>query len=196
MPRKDCSIVQLGPVSERGDHDFYSTDYKATAHLFAVLKKHRIILPHTIIEPSVGKGHIAKVCKVLGHDVICYDVVDRGYPGTILQDWETVQRPALDHMAIIMNPPYSRALEHLSHAIDMLHDGEYCCALLRLQFLETRKRKIFFEKYPMRYVAVFSFRILCAKNDEEEARQVHSAIAFAWYIWQKGFVGNPELLWI
>lgn len=196
---QNCKVVQLGPIEQRGDRDFYATDPKATAHLFGVLKRVGIKLPYLVIEPSVGMGHIAKILQYMGHAVYCYDIVDRGFPGTYVCDWKQVVRPTAEPLGIVMNPPYSEALEHMTHALDMLHDGEICCALLRLQFLETIKRKVFFEKYPPRYVAVFSFRIKCNKNNDDSfmgGKESHSAIAFAWYIWQKGYTGNPELLWI
>lgn len=193
---RSCKVIQLGAQENRGDHDFYSTDPKAVAHLAVVLKRLGFSLPHYVIEPSVGSGNIATIMQRLGHAVYCYDIVDRGFPGTYVCDWKTAVRPTEEPLGIVMNPPYNEALEHLNHALEMLHDGELCCALLRLQFLETIKRKTFFEKYPPRYVAVFSFRIKCDKNNDPNAQATHSAIAFAWYIWQKGFTGRPELLWI
>ena len=193
---RTCKTIQLGPKDNRGDHDFYSTEPRATAHLFATLKSVGLHLPYLCIEPSVGTGHIAKMLQLTGHAVYCYDIVDRGFPGTYVCDWKTAVRPTEEPLGVVMNPPYCEALEHLTHALEMLHNGEICCALLRLQFLETIKRKAFFEKYPMRYVAVFSFRIKCNKDNDPNAQTTHSAIAFAWYIWQKGYKGNPELLWI
>lgn len=193
---RTCKTIQLGPKGDRGDKDFYSTDLKATVSLFATLRGLQINLSPTVIEPSVGKGHIARVLVALKHKPICYDIVDRGWAGTVIADWKEVQRPTVEPISIVMNPPYCEALEHLTHALEMLQDGEYCCALLRLQFLESVKRKKFFTQYPPRYVAVFSFRIMCAKNDEDEQKKKHSAVAFAWYIWEKGYKGNPELLWI
>ena len=122
--------------------------------------------------------------------------MDRGFPGTYVCDWKQAVRPTEEPLGVVMNPPYNEALEHLNHALEMLHDGELCCALLRLQFLETIKRKTFFEKYPMRYLAVFSFRIKCNKDGDPNAQKTHSAVAYAWFIWVKGYNGKPELLWI
>lgn len=194
---RDCKTIQLGPKEERGAQDFYSTDPKATAYLFVVLKRVGLQLPYLCIEPSVGAGHIAKILQRLGHAVYCYDIVDRGFPGTYVCDWKQAVRPTEEPLGVVMNPPYNEALEHLIHTLEMLKDGELCCALLRLQFLETIKRKAFFEKYPMRYLAVFSFRIKCNKNDDKNFMGgSHSAVAYAWFIWQKGYKGRPELLWI
>ena len=193
---RTCKTIQLGPKDNRGDHDFYSTEPRATAHLFATLKSVGLHLPYLCIEPSVGTGHIAKMLQLTGHAVYCYDIVDRGFPGTYVCDWKTAVRPTEEPLGVVMNPPYNEALEHLEHTLEMLKDGELCCALLRLQFLETIKRKAFFEKYPIRYLAVFSFRIKCNKDGDPNAQKTHSAVAYAWFIWVKGYKGKPELLWI
>ena len=193
---RTCKTIQLGPKDNRGDHDFYSTEPRATAHLFATLKSVGLHLPYLCIEPSVGTGHIAKMLQLTGHAVYCYDIVDRGFPGTYVCDWKQAVRPTEEPLGVVMNPPYNEALEHLEHTLEMLKHGELCCALLRLQFLETIKRKTFFEKYPMRYLAVFSFRIKCNKDGDPNAQKTHSAVAYAWFIWVKGYKGKPELLWI
>lgn len=61
----------------------------------------------------------------------------------------------------------------------------------------TNKRKIF-EISPPKIIYVASGRLLCAKNAEFEAMRKGggSAVAYAWFIWEKGYNGKPTIDWI
>lgn len=67
----------------------------------------------------------------------------------------------------------------------------------------NRKNKLLneqtlFKKYPPKCVYVSSSRILCAKNalfDEMRAGG-GSAVAYAWYEFEKGYTGESKLKWI
>ena len=69
---------------------------------------------------------------------------------------------------------------------------------LKLTFLEGKARKLLFEKYPPKVVYVSSARLQCAKNGDFEkyGKGVGTAVAYGWYIWQKGFTGEPVIRWI
>lgn len=56
-------------------------------------------------EPAVGAGHIAWVLAARGFEVVGSDVVDRGWPGVILEDFLTVT--AARAPVQITNPPYN-----------------------------------------------------------------------------------------
>lgn len=53
------------------------------------------------------------------------------------------------------------------------------------------------EKYPPKTIWVSSSRIMCAKNGDFETmiEGGGSAVAYAWYIWEKGFKGETTLKW-
>ena len=64
--------------------------------------------------------------------------------------------------------------------------------------LITKELEKLFEKYPPKCVYVSSSRILCAKNamfDEMKAGG-GSAVAYAWFEFEKGYKGKSELKWI
>ena len=54
-----------------------------------------------------------------------------------------------------------------------------------------------FEKYPPKTIYVSSSRLLCAKNAlfEEMIAGGGSAVAYAWYIWEKGYNGETIIKW-
>lgn len=73
--------------------------------------------------------------------------------------------------------------------------GNKVAMFLKLTFLEGQKRKKFFEKYPPKVVYIYSKRKNCAKNGDFD-KYPSSAIAYAWYVWEKGFKGETIIKWI
>lgn len=62
---------------------------------------------------------------------------------------------------------------------------------LKVQFLEGKRRKKLFAKFPPKTVWVSSSRIQCGKNGEFK----DSMVAYAWYIWEKGYKGETIVKW-
>ena len=91
--------------------------------------------------------------------------------------------------------PYKYAQKFVENAMDVLADGHKLAMFLKLTFLEGNARKRLFEKYPPKCIYVDSRRALCAKNGEFE-KYPSSAVAYAWYVWEKGFTGDPKIKWI
>lgn len=69
---------------------------------------------------------------------------------------------------------------------------------LKLLFLEGKARRNLFEKYPPCTVYVCSGRIDCAKNGDFDRMRENGggALAYAWFVWQKGYKGNTIIKWI
>ncbi len=68
--------------------------------------------------------------------------------------------------------------------------------LLKIQFLEGKERYKFFRKNPPKFVYVNSSRQNCARNADFKTHIRNSAICYAWFVWQKGFSGEPIIRWI
>lgn len=176
-------------VSNRADKDFYATEPRATE----LLLKNEDFTPR-IWEPACGEGHISRVLTNNGYDVLSTDIVYRGYG-----DIDTIDFLACDieecMMDIITNPPYKFALEFIQKAIEIMRTDGKIAMFLKLQFLEGKKRKPFFLNNPPRTVYVSSSRLCCAKNGNF-VKGMPRAVAYAWYVWEKGFDGSPEIKWI
>lgn len=115
----------------------------------------------------------------------------RDYPVEI-KDFLTLNvRNTLD---IITNPPYKYAAEFVKHALDISNTGVKVAMFLKIQFLESRKRRELFKEYPPKTIYVFSERVNCHKNGIITSSS--SAVCYAWFIWEKGFTGNPIIKWI
>ena len=65
---------------------------------------------------------------------------------------------------------------------------------LKILFLEGQKRGCFFKDTPPRTVYISRSRLSCYKNGEMSGK-MEGAIAYAWYVWEKGFTGDPVIKW-
>ena len=173
---------------ERETHDYYATDPKAVELLLAEEKFSPLIW-----EPACGEGHISKVLSAHGYKVISTDLIDRGF-GKV---WDFLENGNIfsDFSGdIITNPPYNKALPFAQKALEYLQSGKKLAMFLKLTFLEGKARKPFFLENPPRKVYVSSSRLLCAKNGEFKGQG--SAVCYAWFIWEKGYKGDPVIKWI
>jgi len=99
---------------------------------------------------------------------------------------------------IITNPPYKYAAEFVDHALKLIPDGNKVFMFLKLQFLEGKTRRALFGTKQLKTLYVSSSRIMCAKNGKfaEMKAGGGSAVAYAWYEFQKGYNGDPVIKWI
>lgn len=177
---------------ERQTNDFYATEPKAAELLLEQETFH-----HTIWECACGQGHLAEVFRKHGHEVIATDLIYRGYgdpePLDFLQ--ETIDGFDGD---IITNPPYRYAFEFVEKALESVKTGRKVAMFLKLQFLEGKKRKELYERTPPQTVYVSSSRLLCAKNADFKGMKEGggSAVAYAWFVWVKGYTGETVIKWI
>ena len=66
---------------------------------------------------------------------------------------------------------------------------------LKIQFLEGKARRELFRQHPPKVVYVSSSRLLCAPNGDFTNTN-GSAVAYAWFVWEKGFKGDTIIKWI
>lgn len=194
---KKSTFVMLGASNhsdkERQNNDYYATDPKALEIFLKKIKEDDIKLHNSIWECACGEGHLSKVLEREGYNVWSTDLIDRGYgKGNtdflegIFDEW---------HGDILTNPPYKYAKEFVEKALDITRNGAYTIMFLKIQFLEGQARKEMFKKYPPKYIYVNSARQLCAMNGEFEKYKA-TALCYCWFIWEKGFSGEPTVRWI
>lgn len=176
--------------SERQPEDFYATDPAALPPLFKVLGPEWESGGKFILEPCCGQGHLSQIMELYGHQVISADLVDRGYGVGGVDFLQPTPYDGLPFDAVITNPPFSLAIPFIEKSLKL---APLVCMFLRIQFLESERRDKFFEQYPPRYVAVFRKRARTSK-DAKFPKGESSATCYAWFIWERGYKGNPELL--
>lgn len=178
--------------TEREVHDYYATPPIATELLCGLET-----FSQDILEPCCGEGHIAKVLEAHGYNVESFDLIDRGFGKGGVDFLHYNEVVAKD---IISNPPYCEAAEFVEHAMDIVTDGHKVVMFLKLTFLEGQGRRSLFAKYPPKTIYVSVSRLGCAKNgefktDKNGNLKADSAVAYCWFVWEKGFKGSPEIRW-
>lgn len=174
---------------ERQPNDYYATEPKAAELLLEQEDLH-----HTIWECACGEGHLSKVLEAHGHEVISTDLIYRGYGDPESFDFLNETPEGFDG-DIVTNPPYKYALEFVQKALGIVKPGRKVAMFLKLQFLEGKARKQFFIHTPPKTIYVSSSRLMCAKNGEFE-KLSSSAVAYAWFVWEKGYEGETVVKWI
>ena len=147
-----------------------------------------------IWECACGEGHLSEVFEKHGYLVKSTDLIDRGY-GEGGVDFLQCNEPFPGD--IVTNPPYKYAQQFVEKALSLVKEGNHVAMFLKLTFMEGRKRKELFTKSPPKVIYVSSSRLLCAKNGEFQ-KMIDgggSAVAYGWYIWEKGFTGNTTIKW-
>jgi hypothetical protein len=169
----------IGHGNNRVKDDFYPTPSNAT---IALLERENF--NGTIWEPACGDGAISKLLKLQGYDVYSTDLVDRGYGDThfdFLNSWEL-------HDNIVTNPPFNIGTKFAIHA---LHCARKKVAIFqKLTFLEGKERRDkLYSLNMLRRVYVFS---------ERQAFGDHKGgmLAFAWFVFDKEYSGNAEIIFI
>lgn len=185
------------PKTERVENDFYATNPNA---VMSILNNY-CFNASTILEPCVGQGHIANTVEEFYSDhkeIVGVDLIDRGYPNTIVTDflkWDTDKR----FDGIITNPPYSLAKEFVEKGMELLRDDGQMLMFLKIQFLEGLKRKELFEKHPPKYIYVFRNRMATWNNGkslDDNGKRWATTMCHAWFVWEKGSETEPIVRWL
>jgi hypothetical protein len=201
---------------EREENDFYATAPEAVELLLEVEPD-----LSNVWENACGMMHIADVLEKHGILGRASDIVNRtNDPRIEIVDFLAEPKGLLAKKEIwagdcISNPPYKYALDFVKRSLEVIPEGRKVCMFLKLTFLEGKERKEFFLKNPPKTVYVCSGRIPCAKNGEfmipkldkkgnkildaegnPILEKVGSAVAYAWFVWEKGFKGDPIIKWI
>lgn len=174
---------------DRVPHDYYAIDPKAVEMLLELEQ-----FAPVIWEPACGEGHISKVLQAHGHEVISTDLIYRGFGDPEPLDFLKETLDGFDG-DIITNPPYSLAQDFVQTAIDTVKLGRKVAMFLKIQFLEGKKRFALFEKSPPRTVYVSRSRVRCGTNGNFDEYKNGSTLCYAWFVWEKGFTGDPVIKW-
>jgi hypothetical protein len=179
------SINQTGfGNSPRNENDSYETPEEL---ILAILERETV--GPIILEPACGSGNIVKILRKSNYGVIPMDIVDYGVEDQSVGDFLTATFDGIDSFdTVITNPPYSKALEFVKKSLELVADGNKVIMFLRLLFLEGQKRYEFFKENPPVRIYVFSNRVSLKENAK--------IICFSWFVWEKGFKGDPIIKFI
>jgi len=178
------------PERGRVENDFYATHPDSVR---ALLEVEEILYP--ALEPACGQGHIARELEEL--ETYATDLIDRGFGDTGI---DFLTEDFVDYgeiRTIITNPPFNLFTEFLEKAL--LIATEKVILFGKLQALEGQKRASFLEKTPLKTVYVFKKRqqpLRDGKETDDNGKKLSSTMAFAWFVWEKGYTGEPIIKWL
>lgn len=177
------------PARGRVENDYYATHPDSVV---ALLEVEDIIYP--ALEPACGEGHISKFLNEC--DTGSYDLIDRGYGKAGIDFLSHDFQPLYN--TVITNPPFNLFQEFVEKALKVANKKVIMFG--KLQALEGQKRATFLETTPLKTVYVFKKRQQPMRNgsefDEETGKKMSSTMAFAWFIWEIGYKGEPIIKWI
>jgi hypothetical protein len=177
--------VGRAPLRDRGN-DLYETPECATLALLHAEK-----LPKRIWEPACGPGAIVSILRTHGHDVLASDLVDYGDPTCFYRrDFLLEHKLPNGCECILTNPPFSLAEDFVEHALELC---PRVIMLLRLAFLESERRSCILDTGTLARVHVFRKRLPMNHRHGWEGRKASSAMAFAWFCWDRSHKGPPTL---
>jgi hypothetical protein len=166
--------------------DVYETPAVAVE---ALLKAEQ--LPLEIWEPACGPGAIVRVLRTAGHTVCATDLVDHGCADSKAGIDFLLERTApADVECIVTNPPYKLATEFVAHALELV---PRVVMLLRLAFLESDRRSPILDNGRLARVYPFRNRLPAMHRAGWTGPRTSSAIAYAWFVWNRGHRGPIEV---
>ena len=181
-------ILGSGYKENREFADFYPTPEKATRELLKAEQFNGIVW-----ECACGNGAISRVVEKEKIEVVSSDILDYGY-GTpnidFLNDNSLFNNFHFKADHIITNPPFTKATEFIYMAKKW--SNQKIAMILRTNFLEGVERYKLFQdkKFPLKTVYQFSKRVSFGDS------KTGGMIAFAWFVWDKNYIGDPMIKWI
>lgn len=163
----------------RNAHDFYGTPL-ATVRQFL---DHYKLKQGNILEPAAGNGNIIRAIRKAGYTnpVTSVEIREQEREGleqygqVITGDFLSVSLDMV-YSTIITNPPFSLAQQFVEKALQLATPDTDIIILLRLAFLESKKRREFWQRHPVSRLYVLSERPSFTGGGTDST-------AYAWFVW-------------
>jgi hypothetical protein len=159
-------------------------------HVLEPLFEHEPLLTgvSSICEPFCGLGNLVLVMRGRGIRVHAADILDRGCPASQVCDFfEMTGRPS-DCRLLLSNPPFSRAMEAIEHALVIGFD--VVIFLLKTGFLNAAER---FERLHkpghLRRVHIISERIQDMHDANFAGEKASQSQVHAWFVIDRSYCG-------
>lgn len=186
-------------VWERGEHDWYVEDSRASAALFRVEE-----FDGAVWDPSCGRGNIVYSALAAGYEAVGTDIVCRfpvepvWFCGELnfLTDDLVISAPN-----IVMNPPFYRAAgaeAFIRKALSVC--ARKVCVFVDVKFLAGADRaKGLFAQFPPTRIWIIHPRVSCPPGEYLEAggKAAGGTADWCWIVWDReDRSGRTELKWL
>ena len=180
----------------RRELDFYPTGQPdAIRALLAADGGRLAVLGGEVWEPAVGDGALAREMQAAGLSVIGSDVEDRGWPGTVLQNFYAfAESPA---RVIITNPPFSEISARDGHGRWLAHTlgmpgWRYAAFLLSWDWPAAKANGLgaMLDRQPFSYCYLMRWKLDFTGEGSPPQRN-------AWFVWDRDWDGRePAFRWL
>ncbi len=194
MGLKELQLAYGTDKTTRVPNDFYETRECDTRVLLLCEPFEGMIW-----EPAAGRGAMAKVIDETYEGQLPIRASDKfEYPEPIFRPiyqrdflWrENDEEDSVEN--VITNPPFTHAEQFLHQALFVAR--RKVALLVRLNFLEGRRRKLVFAEHPPKRVLIFSNRIGFVKNG---VRHDAGMMPHCWVIWDKNYCErDTRISWV
>ena len=178
------------------EYDFYETPSWATKKIVKKLISDGVLNTKTdkIHECCCGAGAISKVLEECGFKCYSSDVQNAEYIyGDVGKNVYDLPNNFCEN--IITNPPYDlMTKESMLNEFLRISTGKVIL-LLNVFFLSSGARKELLENSPLKYVYMHSERVTMYPYGTEEPKNGGTKM-FAWYVWERGYIGEPIIRWV
>jgi len=162
----------------------------------------------TIIEPSCGRGAISHPLEAKGYEVLLSDIEDRGahtMDGEPAQIADFLESEISTKFDVVTNPPFNIANAFIAHALKGMLKAKpsekfgrkKVAMLLNLNFMcgfDDPDRRFCMDEKPPARIYVFTRRLPTMHADDWDGNEASSSMNTAWFVWEKGFTGKPEII--
>lgn len=172
--------------------DFYQTPDNA---VLSLLGHYPFAHAKTALEPSAGKGAIAKHLKKKGLHTTSIEIQPQFKDDlastsdkVVICDFLTENMTGRLFDLVVANPPYSMAQPFIEKCLTLLSPGGSAAFLLRLSFAGSIKRMAFFKEHRPLSILVLTQRPKFGGNNIDSCD-------YAWFVWGDKSSPSTEFAW-
>jgi hypothetical protein len=185
----DKAVAEKRPenshIWDREEHEHYVEPEWCSRRLFAVED-----FTGPIFDPCCGFGHILKSAEAAEHETWAADIVDRGFPGTNVEDFFTSTNNPAD---IVSNPPFDKFQPFALRALEVCYQKVALVWLVR-----TLPAARWLRQTPLARIHLLTPRPSMPPGHTITAGEKPGGGKqdFCWLVWDKAHTGPASIGWL
>ena len=183
---------QRAPEALRDTLDFDPTPWDATAAFLDAEGERMREIGGPVWENACGDGRMARELRRQGFEVYASDIVDRGWPGTVVKGFYDFKQAPVGVKIACTNPPYNEVSARDGHGRWLRHIEDlgldYAAMLLNWDWIAARQNGMdeLHERFPVSRAYVCCWKIDFRGKGCPPQRN-------AWLVWDRAWKGETVL---